>query len=73
LKVRAALYARVSTEEQLEGYSIDAQRRNYRLLVQGRGWQSVAEYIEEGRSARNENISKRPKFKGAREDGLKGK
>ncbi|MFC1909958.1 recombinase family protein [Chloroflexota bacterium] len=71
--MRAALYARVSTEEQLEGYSIDAQKRNYHLLVQGRGWESVAEYIEEGRSARNENISKRPKFKEAMEDGLKGK
>jgi len=72
-KVRAALYARVSTEEQLEGYSIDAQRRNYHLLVQGRGWESVAEYIEEGRSARSENLSKRPKFKEAMEDGLKGR
>ena len=71
--MRAALYARVSTEEQLEGYSIDAQRRNYHALVQGRGWQSVAEYIEEGRSARSENLSKRPKFKEAIEDGLKGK
>lgn len=73
MKVRAALYARVSTEEQLEGYSIDAQKRNYLLLVQGRGWESVAEYIEEGRSARNENIVKRPKFKEAIEDGLRGK
>lgn len=71
--MRAALYARVSTEEQLEGYSIDAQRRNYHVLVQGRGWESVAEYIEEGRSARNENISKRPKFQDAMEDGLRGK
>jgi site-specific DNA recombinase len=70
--MRAALYARVSTEEQLEGYSIDAQRRNYHVLVQGRGWESVAEYIEEGRSARSENLSKRPKFKEAMEDGLKG-
>jgi len=25
--MRAALYARVSTEEQVEGYSIDAQRQ----------------------------------------------
>ena len=46
--MRSALYARVSTEEQLEGYSIDAQRRNYHLLVQSRGWESVAEYIDEG-------------------------
>jgi len=71
--MRSALYARVSTEEQLEGYYIDAQRRNYQLLVQGRGWESVAEYIEEGRSARSENLNKRPKFKEAIEDGVKGK
>lgn len=71
--MRAALYARVSSEEQLEGYSIDAQRRNYHTLVQGRGWESVAEYIEEGRSARHENINGRPRFKEAIEDGLRGK
>ena len=36
--MRAALYARVSTEEQTEGYSIDAQRRAFETLVDGRGW-----------------------------------
>jgi len=61
--VRAALYARVSTEEQLEGYSIDAQRRAFQALVQGRDWIAIKEYLEEGRSARTEDISKRPVFK----------
>lgn len=61
--MRVALYARVSTEEQLEGYSIDAQQRNYHTLLEGRGWASYTEYIEEGKSARSENINKRPKFK----------
>ena len=71
--MRAALYARVSTEEQLQGYSIDAQRRNFQLLLLARGWQSAGEYIDEGKSARSENINKRPKFKEAIADGLSGK
>lgn len=36
--MRAALYARVSTEEQTEGYSIDAQRRAFQVLCQSKGW-----------------------------------
>lgn len=36
--MRAALYARVSNEEQVEGYSIDAQKRAFQALVGGRGW-----------------------------------
>lgn len=68
--MKAALYARVSTEEQAEGYSLDAQRRAYGALVQGRGWTSYKEYIEEGQSARTDNINKRPVFKEAIEDAL---
>jgi len=68
--MRAALYARVSTEEQVEGYSIDAQRRAFRALCEGRGWTPYREYIEEGRSARTENINKRPVFKQCIEDAL---
>jgi DNA invertase Pin-like site-specific DNA recombinase len=68
--VRAALYARVSTEEQVEGYSIDAQRRAFHALCEGRGWMPHREYIEEGRSARTENMGKRPIFKQCIEDAL---
>ena len=71
--MRAALYARVSSEEQVEGYSIDAQRRAFQALVEGRGWTAYREYIEEGKSARTENINKRPVFKEAIADGLDGK
>ena len=35
--MRAALYARVSSEEQVQGYSLDAQKRAYRSLVDARG------------------------------------
>jgi len=61
--MRAALYARVSSEEQVEGYSIDAQRRAFQALVEGREWTTYREYIEEGKSARTDNINRRPAFK----------
>ena len=61
--MRAALYARVSTDEQVEGYSIDAQLRASRDLAHQRGWVIVEEYVDEGKSARVEDIDKRPKFK----------
>ena len=32
--MKAALYARVSSEEQVEGYSIDAQKRAFHALVE---------------------------------------
>lgn len=70
--MRAALYARVSTEEQLEGYSIDAQKRAFHTLCQGRGWIPHSEYIEAGRSAHTDDIRKRPVFKQAIDDALTG-
>ena len=48
--MKAALYARVSSEEQVEGYSIDAQRKAFDALVQGRDWTKYQEYIDEGKS-----------------------
>lgn len=63
--MRAALYARVSTEEQTEGYSIDAQRRAFQTFCRGRGWIPHHKYIEAGRSAHTDDIRKRPVFKQA--------
>ena len=68
--MRAALYARVSTEEQVEGYSIDAQRRAFQTFCQSRGWSPHQEYVDECKSARTENINKRPVFKQTIADGL---
>ncbi len=70
--MRAVLYARVSTEEQVEGYSIEAQRRAFRILCEGRGWTPHREYIEEGKSARTENLTKRPVFNQMIADALAG-
>ena len=55
--IRAGLYARVSTEEQVEGYSLDAQRRAFKILVEGRGWEIYREYVEEGKSAHTDDSS----------------
>ncbi len=55
--MKAALYARVSTEEQVEGYSINAQRRAFETLAQCRDWIASKEYLEEGRSAGRGQVS----------------
>jgi len=72
-QIRASLIARVSSEEQVEGYSLDAQRRAFRTLVEGRGWTIYKEYMEEGRSAHTDDVRKRPVFKEAIDDALAGK
>src|SRR5207244_3013422 len=59
---RAALYVRVSSKEQVEGYSLDAQRRACRDFSTLRGYTVVAEYSDEGISAHTDNIAKRPDF-----------
>lgn len=70
--MRAALYARVSSEEQVEGYSIDAQRRAFRTFTRDKHWDTYREYIDEGKSARTDNINKRPAFKEMITDALAG-
>ncbi|MDP9356641.1 MAG: recombinase family protein [Chloroflexota bacterium] len=59
---RAGLYFRVSTEEQVEGYSLDAQARLTRAYCEGHGWQVVAAYRDEGKSARTDDVRHRPAF-----------
>ena len=61
--MRAVVYARVSDEEQVEGYSIDAQLRAGRSLAQEKQWTLIHEYVDAGKSARSEDLSKRPRFK----------
>ena len=58
--LRAALYVRVSTEEQAnEGFSLDAQISKLRNYCKVQGWDVAAEYCEEGESGRN---TKRPEY-----------
>src|SRR5918994_6781268 len=60
--VRAALYERVSSEEQVQGYSLDAQDRAGRLYCEAHGWSIASVYRDEGKSARTEDLAKRPEF-----------
>ena len=48
--MRAALYARVSTEDQAEKYGLDSQRRTLTELAAARGWEVVGEYVDDGYS-----------------------
>lgn len=58
--IRAALYTRVSTEEQAtEGFSLDAQMRRLEMYCEMEGWTVAGRYREEGQSGRN---TKRPEY-----------
>ncbi|SES94103.1 site-specific DNA recombinase [Oceanobacillus limi] len=58
--MRTALYIRVSTREQTEGFSISAQKRQLAAYCESQGWEVVGYYVEEGVSAKNTN---RPELK----------
>src|SRR5687767_2989145 len=58
----AAIYVRVSSREQVEGYSLEAQRRACREFCATRGYTVVIEYVDEGVSAHTDNLAKRPGF-----------
>jgi site-specific DNA recombinase len=58
----AAIYARVSSEEQVQGYSIQAQLRACREWAENHGYTVAKEYIEEGQSAFR-NLEKREVLK----------
>jgi site-specific DNA recombinase len=58
--VRAAIYTRVSTEDQAkEGFSLDAQLDKLRSYCKARDWIIANEYIDDGYSGRN---VKRPAY-----------
>src|SRR5215211_1656489 len=61
-RLRAALYARVSSEEQVQGYSLDAQDRAGNAYCEAHDWDLVATYRDEGKSARTDDLAKRPDF-----------
>ena len=62
VKMRAATYVRVSSEEQVDGFSLDAQRRAIAEFCQARGWDITHQYADEGKSAWVESAAKRPGF-----------
>lgn len=70
--MRAVGYFRVSDEEQMEGWSPDAQKRGFEEFCQLKSWEIVGTYDEEWRSAWVESIEKRPCFKRMLEDARRG-
>ncbi len=58
--MKAVAYIRVSDASQVDGHSLDAQERLFYELCKSRGWEPVGVYREEGRSAYNNDVSKRP-------------
>ena len=58
----AVIYARVSSEEQVQGYSIQAQLRACREWAAQHGYTVTKEYLEEGQSAFR-NLEKREALK----------
>ncbi|OPY30908.1 MAG: hypothetical protein A4E32_02152 [Methanomassiliicoccales archaeon PtaU1.Bin124] len=54
--MRAAIYSRVSTEDQAkDGFSIAAQMKRLNAYCKARGWQVASEYVDDGHSGRNTN------------------
>lgn len=56
-----ALYSRVSTTDQLEGMSIEAQVNALRTWANSHG-HIIREFVDAGKSAWTENLTKRPAF-----------
>ncbi len=58
--MKAAIYARVSTEDQArEGFSLEAQLERLRSYCAAREWEVAGEYVDDGHSGRDE---KRPAY-----------
>jgi site-specific DNA recombinase len=70
---RAALYVRVSSEEQVEGYSLPAQRRAIEDYCRAHGYAIVQRYADEGKSGRGDDLAKRPAFKQMLDDADAGR
>jgi site-specific DNA recombinase len=57
--MRAALYAGVSSQGQVDGLSLDAQMKAMRGFAAQKGWDIASEYTDAGFSARSDD---RPEF-----------
>ena len=63
--MKAAIYIRVSSDMQLEGYSMEAQTAACQRLADQRGWEIGAIYNEKGESAKT---TQRPQFRAMMRD-----
>lgn len=53
--MKVALYLRVSTEQQIENYSIPLQKERLHAFCNSKGWTEITEYIDPGYSGSNLN------------------
>jgi DNA invertase Pin-like site-specific DNA recombinase len=53
-KIKVVIYARVSTEEQVDGYSLDEQERICREYATSQGWEVLEVIRDEGFSGKND-------------------
>ena len=58
--MRAVAYIRVSTEDQVDNWSLGAQRAEIARYCERQGFTLVREFADEGISARTDQIAKRP-------------
>ena len=72
MTMKAVAYIRVSSPDQVDGHSLDAQLRAIQEYCRSRCWDLVAVYREEGKSAHTDSILKRPKFRLLLDDSSKG-
>ncbi len=62
-QARAAIYIRVSSDEQVAGYGLDVQRERCRAQATAKGWSIVAEYEDAGISG-TKDATQRPGLAG---------
>lgn len=53
--MKVALYARVSTEQQVDNYSIPLQKERMKAFCLSKGWNDIQEYVDGGYSGSNLN------------------
>lgn len=69
-KIKVAIYIRVSTKKQVDGYSLDAQKERLEKLCETNGYIIYKVYADEGKSGKN---TKRPAYQEMLEDMRQGK
>lgn len=57
--MKVALYARVSTEQQIDNYSIPLQKERMKAFCVSKGWTDITEYVDGGYSGSNLNRPRR--------------
>jgi DNA invertase Pin-like site-specific DNA recombinase len=70
--IRVVAYIRVSDESQVDGYSLDAQRKEIERWCERHGYVLTAVYADEGISAHTDKIEERPQLTKLLEDAKKG-